>query len=440
LALKTYNVQDRLAKLLDIWVNTKTFPLQMLQDFKQRLYAPAQRKYLLSYSNVKTPISHFDIAQPTFNPAPMAAMPPAPAPAPTPAYAPTLAPASSFNDSTNSLLAAFGAPPPPAPVQAASQLQPPAQAGAANPDTNALFAALSGFMQQSGAAAPSQHHMPAPQPAQHIAQPNPAVNFPIPSQAFGQLQLGPVASQVPFPGSSIPPPAPAPVANANPLAALLQPQGGNLDPNALASQIQLLQAVSQQLGPDGLKTLVAALGIPQLPLAAPAPAPAPATSAPAVTPFQPPLAQYSHDMGVSNSANGQSYGGGRDAYSYNPRARSRSPDFKRRRHSPPNRRDSPTYGTYDPGAVHNGGGPHSQDDDRSRRGRKGGLRNDRNERNDRNDRNDRNERNEYRQRTPPGGREDDYPLPPNHQPKPVGYDPKVPEGRIKGKATDMRCK
>ena len=335
--------KEKLSKLLDIWTTSKTFPTNMLADFKTRLLNPS-------------------------------AAPPASS-ANRPAFS---APAN-----TASLLAALAAPPPPAPAPA-PVLQAQAAAGAPQA-ANALLAAL-------GLAAPTQQPPNPPAPPQFA--PN-GHNVTFPPQPPALPQNG-APMGLPYNGNHVA--AQPPPSNANPLAALFAglqaaPQASPADQSALAaqiSQIQALQALSQ-LGPDALKTLAAALSGGGL-QAPPAPA------------AQPP--QYGQ-MPQGNQSYGREDGGP------DPRARSRSPDFKRRRFSPPKRRDSPTYGAYNPSGPGNNG-PRGSEHERGRRGRRGG-------------------RNDYRQRSPPNNRDrDEDSLPRSHQPKPIGFDNKLPEGHIKG--------
>jgi protein NRD1 len=348
--------KDKLSKLLDIWTTSKTFPSNMLADFKARLLNPSAPQMPM--------------------PAPSANKP-------------------AFSAPTNpaNLLAALAAPPPaPAPAPA-----PPAQAGAgaplANNASNALLAAL-------GLAPPTQQpaNPPAPMP---YAQNGHNVTFPPQPPALPQNGS---AMGLPFNGNHVAPLPPQ--SNTNPLAALFSGLHGGVpaapaDPNALASQISQIQMIQtlSQLGPDALKTIAAALSGGGL-----QPPPAPAAQVPASSAVQQP--QYGQ-MPQGN----QSYG--REDAVQDPRARSRSPDFKRNRFSPPNRRDSPTYGTYDPSGPGNNG-PRGSEHERGRRGRRGG-------------------RNDYRQRSPPNARDrDEDSHPRSNQPKPIGFDNKLPEGHIKG--------
>jgi protein NRD1 len=185
-------------------------------------------------------------------------------------------------------------------------------------------------------------------------------------------------------------------------------------------QIQLLQAVSAQIGPDALRQLLQALGTQQQ---ASAPAPAPPTYPPAQigSALGQNVASYA-GSGGHVPQNGQGYG--RDDTGAGARERSRSPDWNRSRFSPPRRRDSPTYGTYDPGAPAGSNG--RGQDDRGRRGRRGGG----------------TTRNDYRQRSPAPAMRDarESPVPHTAQPKPIAYDNKLREGHIKGTmpTTDLR--
>lgn len=98
------------------------------------------------------------------------------------------------------------------------------------------------------------------------------------------------------------------------------------------------------------------------------------------------------------------------------RDRSRSPDYGRRqspRRSPPQRRNSPTYGSYDPNAGTDGSGAN----DRNRgRGRNRGGRND---------------RNEYRQRTPPPQRPSAVGNAPGPSSKFIEWDRSLPRDHIR---------
>jgi len=103
------------------------------------------------------------------------------------------------------------------------------------------------------------------------------------------------------------------------------------------------------------------------------------------------------------------------------RDRSRSPDPNRRhrspdRRTPPNRRDSPTYGVYDPNANQ------ANTQNRPERGERGRGRG--------KQRNGRNDRNEFRQRTPPAQRRQPSP-PVNSGPKFLEWDKTMPRDHIK---------
>ncbi|KAF2865568.1 hypothetical protein BDV95DRAFT_586047 [Massariosphaeria phaeospora] len=108
------------------------------------------------------------------------------------------------------------------------------------------------------------------------------------------------------------------------------------------------------------------------------------------------------------------------------RERSRSPVYRARsrspiRRSPPNRRDSPTYGVYDPSAVSEGNAANRQE--RGERGRNRGR-----------NRGARNDRNEYRQRSPPSQRRLSSPtgsLSRNGQGKFMEWDSTLPRDSIR---------
>lgn len=219
---------------------------------------------------------------------------------------------------------------------------PPAQP---SQDTNALFAALAGI---------SQQNIPTNAP--------PAAPLAFP---FQQNVLPP-----PPPGFVPPPPA---VTTGQP--GLPVPPAGM---NELAGQI--LQAMSAgSIQPDQAIQVLNALataqngGLPMLPL-------------------HPPVATQTPPQGQSIVINGNQT----DRYDQTDsrmRDRSRSPGFQRRRspgdRSPPNpnRRESPTYGVYDPNAGPEG---NSQRFERGERGRSRGKQ-----------KGGRNDRSEYRQRSPP---------------------------------------
>ena len=220
---------------------------------------------------------------------------------------------------------------------------PPAQAQSSQ-DTNALIAALAGMTQQNAPtnappaappAFPFQQNMVPPPPPGFVPPPPPGVT--------GQPSL------------PIPPPG----------------------MNELASQI--LQAMSTgSIQPDQAIQVLNALATAQ-------------NGGLSVPSLQPPVATHTppqmHSI-INNGTQADRY----DQPDSRMRDRSRSPDYQRRRspapRSPPNpnRRESPTYGVYDPNAGAEGNTPRF---DRGERGRgrskqKGG----------------RNDRNEYRQRSP----------------------------------------
>lgn len=123
-------------------------------------------------------------------------------------------------------------------------------------------------------------------------------------------------------------------------------------------------------------------------------------------------------VGVPNGAQPDRYEQNGNRY----RDRSRSPDYDRRGQSPklsspPNRRDSPTYGVYDPNARADSSGQNRNDRGRGRGRNRGRGRDD------------------YRQRTPPGQRRQPSPGPNGPRnggpPKFIEWDQTLPRDHIR---------
>ena len=116
--------------------------------------------------------------------------------------------------------------------------------------------------------------------------------------------------------------------------------------------------------------------------------------------------------GVSEGTNGAQARGRRDREQYDrDRERSRSPDYKRRRTTPMNRRDSPDYGKYDPSAANNDSTQSTHHERRDRRGRS---------------------RANGRQRTPRNEYQTAIKAEPQQdRPKFVGHDDTLPSGHVK---------
>lgn len=200
-------------------------------------------------------------------------------------------------------------------------------------------------------------------------------------------------------GFAPPPPPPAPVVSNNqPHANAAQPG----DVNQIAAQVlQAMQAgsVTQEQGLQVLNMLAAAQsgGLP-IPPAQQATLPAP----PLQNGMQPERFEQ----------NGSRF-----------RDRSRSPDYNRRRQSPrrspPMRRDSPTYGVYDPNAAADANAVNRGERNRGRGKNRGG----------------RNDRNEFRQRTPPprwASPAGNASAPPNGSSKKfIEWDPSLPRDHIR---------
>ncbi|KAH6642254.1 hypothetical protein C7974DRAFT_98061 [Boeremia exigua] len=241
-------------------------------------------------------------------------------------------------------------------------------------DPGALLAALSGFVQPNGQtnAAPAlpflQNMVPPPPPPGFVPPPPPA------------------ASVQP----AMPPPPPAGM-------------------NDLASQI--LQAMSAgSIAPDQAIQVLNALAVAQ-------------NGGVSMPPAQPTAVPQVHSPAQAATHNGNS----QPRFEQNDtkmRDRSRSPDYHQRvspgRRSPPNRRESPVYGSYDPNAIVDGNAANRSD--RNDRGRGRGKA-----------RGGRNDRNEYRQRTPPAERR--QPSPPQNvvygQSRYIEWDQSLPRDHIR---------
>lgn len=239
------------------------------------------------------------------------------------------------------------------------------------PDAGSLLAALATLGQQNGQANPTSVAPPQASFPQSIAPPPPP----------GFLPPPPVAAN----GQAFPPPPP-----------------GN---NEVVQQI-LGAIMSGQIPADQAMTVLAVLAQNQQPGSVPIVPPPPQLP---VTANSQPVAQ--------NNAQSDRFEQNGNRY----RDRSRSPDYNRRRQSPrrspPNRRDSPTYGAYDPNAGAESNVQNRNDRERGRgRGRNRGR-----------------GRDEYRQRTPPAERRQPAPGEhlPNTQPKFLEWDHSMPRDHIR---------
>jgi protein NRD1 len=274
--------------------------------------------------------------------------------------------------------------------------------------------ALNGYMNSLGTVsqnAQNAHHA-APLPAPPVSMQNGAPQAQPPLMQYAQ----PVVAAPPPPVSQYSSNAHAavPAINQNLQAVSHNAQQGTV--SNPVNQLQLLQQLQQQLAPEQFAAVFAALaGGLQLP------APPGQNVAP-----PPPVAQQQvappQQNGSYNGQNGHAQQRDDQGYEMPYRERSRSPDYKRRRVTPPNRRESPTYGVYDP-AIKNDSS-RQQDYDRRGRGKGRAGR-----------QSDRSERDEYRQRTPPRER----PASPtilaaraSTIPKVIDFDPHLNAGWIKG--------
>lgn len=372
------NQKEKVSKLIDIWERGQTFPLQQLASFKQKLSAPQTN--MRSF----TPGSPPNNIVASLSSAPQVQGQPKPA----------AAPAVSASPDAGSILAAL------------------ANMGKQNV-SNVAPSAYSAQDNSRPVANPSYQYPQnvAPAPLQVATMPTYAA--PVNAPAYGMN------------GHAIAP-APQYAPNANPLSPPAA-QAAPAAPGANEMLIQLFQAIAQGLvPPDRAAQIMAALGLAQ-------PGAVPLVPSPTQTQVQASSTSQNAtqndrqpDNYQANQPHGQRPGenGNNDYQNERYRERSRSPDHKRRRvtppnrrTSPPNRRDSPTYGVYDPTtAVEGNNGNRSTEHERSR-GRGRGR------------------RNEYRQRSiPPAQRRQQSPAvngAHNMQPKLIEFDDSLPRGSIR---------
>jgi protein NRD1 len=352
--VKTDADQERISKLIDIWLGSKTFAPDMLNSFKQRLSTSPQGNTNNTALLPSDKRSAADIAA-----ANGAQIKPTSTPTNGQAYA---QPAAATPTSV-SMAKTVGTPS----TMSQSQFQAPNPGAAAQ-----ALAAMQGLPinVQNGNA------QPQPPPMMPFLPPQSAVVAPPPS-----------------------------VAGQN-LAAVAQNAQAPSFPALNSTQLQAIQAVVQanpSITPEQLISILAAMGV-NVPATPAIPGQVPPAAAPTTAPVAPPQNQYGPP--------------GQDQQSYQ-RDRSRSPDHKRRRVTPPNRRESPTYGVYDPSAAKSEIS-RGNDYDRRDRGRGKG-------------------RDNYRKRSPPrerlaspgmmGRSVQGYP---SSTPKPFGHDPSLPNGQIRG--------
>jgi protein NRD1 len=373
------NQKEKVSKLIDIWERGQTFPLQQLANFKQKLSAPQTN---------------------------------------TQSFTPGSPP--------NNIVASLSSVP-----QVQEQPKPAAAlAVSASPDAGSILAALANMGKQNASNVA---------PSAYSAQDNPKL-VADPSYQYPQ-NVAPAPLQVAtMPTYTAPVNAPTYGANGHAIALTPQyaPNANPLNPPAAQAApaapganemlIQLFQAIAQGLvPPDQAAQIMAALGLAQ-------PGAVPLVPPPAQTQVQASSTSQNatqNDRQLDNYQENQPRGqrpggdnGNNDYQNERYRERSRSPDYKRRRvtppnrrTSPPNRRDSPTYGVYDPTtAVEGSNGNRSTEHERSR-GRGRGR------------------RNEYRQRSiPPAQRRQQSPAvnsAHNMQPKLIEFDDSLPRGSIR---------
>lgn len=382
------NLQDKIVKLIDIWERGRTFPLENLSQFKQKLNSPAASKR----SCIHVSAEHYLMRSAALD---------------VRSYTPPGSPPAAA-------VARLGL----TPQKAQTQPQPAAAPSApASSDAGAILAALANLNKPAASTAPSNNF------------PTQGNQGSVPTQPYAQQQtVAPFINPAPaMPAYAAPVSQPAAGLYGMPMAPVPQYAATPAYPTQTAPQVpqpvpggnemlmQLLQALPH-LPPDQAAQVLAVL--PQLmgnAQASVVPPPASTTTVGSV----PPLQNNQANSNQSNQARDQNLQNGQNgAHDFNnqrhPRDRSRSPDFKGRGASPPRRRDSPTYGVYDPNAAQANNSSRGAEQDRRGRGKgRGG-------------------RNEYRQRTPPPAQNRPHSPARNMQPKYIDYDRTLPPGHIRG--------
>jgi protein NRD1 len=297
--------QPRLSKLIDIWLGSKTFSSDMLNAYKQRL----------SDTPISAPGNTPSIPQQAFDgraSTNYAAAAPVPAPQAPPAVA--------------------------TPTNGYAYAQPPSVA-----TPTSVSMAHQHHVGTPSAVSQAQYAPPVPVAAAipqsfpgYPPQPPPGMQ-----QYMQQLQAPPQAVAPPPIAAAVAAQNQATVAHNAQAAAAAAPALPALNPAQLAA-VQSVVSANPNITAEQLMQILAAMGVP-LPAATPQVAAAPvAVSVSQPPPPIPPQPQY-------------------DTYS-SQRDRSRSPDYKRRRVTPPAKRESPVYGAYDPNAKseRSGGGEYDR--------------------------------------------------------------------------------
>ncbi|KAF1814643.1 hypothetical protein P152DRAFT_447977 [Eremomyces bilateralis CBS 781.70] len=358
------NQKEKISKLIDIWERGSTFPRPMLAGFKEKLASSSSRKRFLKRVDSMS----------------------------VPNESPTVLPQTSTPVPANNPVGYQQTAPAAAPQQTPAA-QPAKQLSAVE-----LLAALVPQSQQSIPQAPQPTQPPVPQASNYgRQQPQPSY----PGAVNGSNGFAPPSQGISYSG-------PAPAQPAAQSTAGAAPPNGNAHPDP-AQLLKLLQGLAAaNLPPEQIAQILSSMGVTQLPNLAP---PTPAAQYPPSAPQGP--ADYSRP-----DTNGSQYPRdprAPDRPDYRePRGRSRSPDYQRR--SPLARRDSPTYGVYDPNTVGREGPGHGYD--RRDRGppRRGGG--------------------DYRQRSPMGSGRDRQPTPQAAPPRAPGqkfmdWDRSIPRNHIK---------
>ncbi|KFA80470.1 hypothetical protein S40288_02101 [Stachybotrys chartarum IBT 40288] len=388
--------KEKIKKLLDIWEKGQTFPVSMIESFKQKLTAPPPTS--MSSLQLSCPARPFHGPSPPLQGRPLG------------------------RRDSNRVLADESTTPtgsPPRDLLASLQGKPAEATPAAPANSSSILEALANIARQNTSAAPTNPGLPAPaasytMPSTGLPQPISSslpIPHPQPPTSYSPIPQPVNNPSIPFSlaqllGQTVQPNAVPPANPSNPLNAFAggpaAPVGGGLD-SSTQQQILLIKTLADQGVPfDKIPALIQSMtGGPALggypnPL-------------PQAMPTQPPFGQAQQPWGAPAPPVGDVRDRFQDAVRsprYQGRSRSRSPDRGwGARGSPRGGRDRLDYGHNSPAR----GGRH---DDRDRDGRRG---------------------NDYRQRSPQG-RHGRSPSSSHDMPsgeKWIEFDRSLPPGSIK---------
>ncbi|KAG6256075.1 hypothetical protein E4U23_002869 [Claviceps purpurea] len=341
--------KEKIKKLLDIWEKGQTFPMQMIQQFKDKLAAPSPKTSTTPPGS--PPASALAFLQSSTG-----------APAPAPAAAPAAAPVANGS----SILEALA-------KIARQNTSAPASTNTANGTANMPLPAASYNLLPNGLPQPvSSSTIPQAQQPAHASYHPPSQAVNMPSLPFALPQMQPQASHSPMLHNASNGPNPYPMANAAAAAAPPAPAAGSALDSGVQQQILLIKALADQGVPfDKIPALIQSMTNNGNPVSSTAPPstfqlPIPAAQGTFSTAAQQP---WGHSAPVVGDGRDRVYQDGARSPRYHGRSRSRSPDRGwGARDSPRGGRDRGSHGRNSP-SNGRGGSDYRQRSPAGRRGR-----------------------------------------------------------------------